>query len=277
MNSEHRPLPNAALDDRLARPRRTCLSVPGSSRKMIDKAKGLSADEVFLDLEDAVAPAAKEQARALVAQGQLRHRLDEYEEAQSALERGLALWRDLGDSWRIAWALFQLATAEASRAEYAQAERHLDESLERFRALGDDWAVAMVLNELAGTASTRGDYARAGRMLDEALPMLRAMGETTVSLAVTVNLLGRVLLAEGDVTRALDLFDAALAITTQHANREGQAWSWLNLGLAKLAAMDTDAAEDALTRALDLYVELERKGGIMAGQEGLAGVAVAAE
>ena len=50
------------------RPRRTCLSVPGSSQKMIDKAKGLSADEVFLDLEDAVAPSAKEQARALVAQ-----------------------------------------------------------------------------------------------------------------------------------------------------------------------------------------------------------------
>lgn len=50
------------------RPRRTCLSVPGSSQKMIDKAKGLPADEIFLDLEDAVAPAAKEQARALVAE-----------------------------------------------------------------------------------------------------------------------------------------------------------------------------------------------------------------
>ncbi len=48
-------------------PRRTCLSVPGSSRKMIDKAKGLPADEVFLDLEDAVAPGAKAQARATVA------------------------------------------------------------------------------------------------------------------------------------------------------------------------------------------------------------------
>ena len=31
------------------RPRRTCLSVPGSSQKMIDKSKGLPADEVFLD------------------------------------------------------------------------------------------------------------------------------------------------------------------------------------------------------------------------------------
>ena len=48
------------------RPRRTCLSVPGSSPKMIEKAKGLPADEVFLDLEDAVAPDAKAQARKQV-------------------------------------------------------------------------------------------------------------------------------------------------------------------------------------------------------------------
>jgi citrate lyase subunit beta / citryl-CoA lyase len=49
------------------RPRRTCLSVPGSSEKMIAKAKGLAADEVFLDLEDAVAPDAKAAARTQVA------------------------------------------------------------------------------------------------------------------------------------------------------------------------------------------------------------------
>lgn len=49
------------------RPRRTCLSVPGSSLKMIEKAKRLPADEVFLDLEDAVAPDAKESARTQVA------------------------------------------------------------------------------------------------------------------------------------------------------------------------------------------------------------------
>ena len=49
------------------RPRRTCLSVPGSSAKMIEKSKGLPADEVFLDLEDAVAPDAKAEARTQVA------------------------------------------------------------------------------------------------------------------------------------------------------------------------------------------------------------------
>jgi citrate lyase subunit beta/citryl-CoA lyase len=44
-------------------PRRTCLSVPGSSEKMLNKAPGLGADMVFLDLEDSVAPLEKEAAR----------------------------------------------------------------------------------------------------------------------------------------------------------------------------------------------------------------------
>src|SRR5204863_4266934 len=46
---------------RVTRPRRSCLSVPGSSPKMLSKAAGLPADEVFMDLEDSVAPGAKEE------------------------------------------------------------------------------------------------------------------------------------------------------------------------------------------------------------------------
>jgi citrate lyase subunit beta / citryl-CoA lyase len=44
-------------------PRRACLSVPGSSEKMLGKAPGLGADMVFLDLEDSVSPLEKENAR----------------------------------------------------------------------------------------------------------------------------------------------------------------------------------------------------------------------
>src|SRR3954468_375408 len=43
--------------------RRSCLAVPGSNPKMLDKAQGLPVDQVFLDLEDAVAPLAKPDAR----------------------------------------------------------------------------------------------------------------------------------------------------------------------------------------------------------------------
>ena len=48
---------------RADRARRSCLAVPGSSPRFLAKAPGLAADEVFLDLEDAVAPDAKEEAR----------------------------------------------------------------------------------------------------------------------------------------------------------------------------------------------------------------------
>jgi citrate lyase subunit beta/citryl-CoA lyase len=56
------------MTERVSRPRRSCLSVPGSSPKMLAKAPGLPADEVFMDLEDSVAPLAKEEARGNIIQ-----------------------------------------------------------------------------------------------------------------------------------------------------------------------------------------------------------------
>ena len=47
-------------------PRRSCLSIPGSSEKMLGKGPGIAADMVFLDLEDSVAPLEKEAARGKV-------------------------------------------------------------------------------------------------------------------------------------------------------------------------------------------------------------------
>jgi citrate lyase subunit beta / citryl-CoA lyase len=54
-----------AATDRL-RPRRSCLAVPGSNPRFLEKAQGLPADQVFLDLEDACAPLVKESARHMV-------------------------------------------------------------------------------------------------------------------------------------------------------------------------------------------------------------------
>jgi citrate lyase subunit beta/citryl-CoA lyase len=45
---------------------RSTLSVPGSSTRMLEKAIGSPADEIVIDLEDAVAPAEKDAARANV-------------------------------------------------------------------------------------------------------------------------------------------------------------------------------------------------------------------
>jgi citrate lyase subunit beta/citryl-CoA lyase len=49
------------------RPRRSCLYMPGANAKALEKAKTLAADVLLFDLEDSVAPEAKEDARAQVA------------------------------------------------------------------------------------------------------------------------------------------------------------------------------------------------------------------
>jgi len=51
---------------RPSRARRSCLAVPGSNPRFLEKAQQLPADQVFLDLEDACAPLAKESARHLI-------------------------------------------------------------------------------------------------------------------------------------------------------------------------------------------------------------------
>src|SRR5579859_3509908 len=48
------------------RPRRSVLYMPGSNARALEKARALPADGLIFDLEDAVAPDAKETARNLV-------------------------------------------------------------------------------------------------------------------------------------------------------------------------------------------------------------------
>ncbi|MEP0202507.1 MAG: CoA ester lyase [Halioglobus sp.] len=49
------------------RPRRSCLYMPGANTRALEKARTLPADVLILDLEDAVAPDAKDAARATIA------------------------------------------------------------------------------------------------------------------------------------------------------------------------------------------------------------------
>ena len=48
------------------RPRRSVLYMPGSNARALEKARGIPADALILDLEDAVAPDAKDVARQQV-------------------------------------------------------------------------------------------------------------------------------------------------------------------------------------------------------------------
>ena len=54
------------MEEILHRPRRSVLYVPGSNEKALGKISSLEVDALIYDLEDAVAPAAKDQARSII-------------------------------------------------------------------------------------------------------------------------------------------------------------------------------------------------------------------
>lgn len=59
--------------DQALRPRRSPLFMPGANARALEKAKGLSCDAIIIDLEDAVAPDAKEEARGRAAETVAAH------------------------------------------------------------------------------------------------------------------------------------------------------------------------------------------------------------
>ena len=67
-------------------PRRSVLFVPGSSQKMLEKARNLPCDVVVLDLEDSVAPEAKDASKEADAQKDAAKKPEE--------EKGEEYWRE---------------------------------------------------------------------------------------------------------------------------------------------------------------------------------------
>lgn len=57
---------DGGISDAARRPRRSCLYMPGSNERAIEKGKSLAADVLIFDLEDSVAPDAKTEARARI-------------------------------------------------------------------------------------------------------------------------------------------------------------------------------------------------------------------
>jgi len=75
------------------RPRRSVLYMPGANERALEKAAGLPADALILDLEDAVAPDAKAEARARVCEAASSERYGAREVAIRVNSAGTA-WHD---------------------------------------------------------------------------------------------------------------------------------------------------------------------------------------
>jgi len=118
-----------------ARPYRSVLYIPGSKPRALEKAQGLPADAIIFDLEDAVAPGEKPEARALLA------------ERLAAGGYGARAQLVRVNGFDTPWGEDDLAALAAARPRAVL--------LPKVDGPGDIAALAARLDALSGTAETR--------------------------------------------------------------------------------------------------------------------------
>ena len=185
------------------------------------------------------------EAKVLNAAGYTAAETGDHAQALAYFERGLALYREVGDGRGIAWSIRGCAFTRMLHDEFAAAEHLLQESLLLCRATGDAWGEAWSLYALAFLKLTAGDLAQARSALEDALLHLR---QQNIPLALLRSLLalGHARFDQGDVDGAEALYREALQFS-----REAPLLTFITIGVEGLAAVAT--AQGRPVRAARLW------------------------
>jgi predicted ATPase/class 3 adenylate cyclase/Tfp pilus assembly protein PilF len=141
----------------------------------------------------------------------LRER-EEHEQATELFEEGLALSREIRDTWWIANSLLGLAFVSHSRGDYERATELNEESMHLFREQGDKVLLAHSLNNLAMMEYSQGDLGRAAQLTQEAVTLFRVLGNRG-DVALGLYNLGWIALLQEDLGRAADLYKESLTLS----------------------------------------------------------------
>ena len=146
-----------------------------------------------------------------------------------------------------------------------QARSAFEQSLPLFREAGDPLGAALAAAALGHVLASQHDSERAGDVLDQAMNLLREAdtGERTeqervqhlLILALTNNFLGQIQLSNADYDRAAQLFTAGLDAARSSPDRFTILISLYDLALSSQARGDLDGAARLLRQGLSLAAE----------------------
>ena len=130
-----------------------------------------------------------------------RNDQNDYIVANNLCTESVAIFRELRDTWGIAYSLFLLARVPFTSGDYTTAGPIYEESLAVWRTLNDPWGLALPLNRLGEIACKRGDYDTARALLEESLAIRQQVGQKFL-IAHSLNSLADVALRQGDYRSA---------------------------------------------------------------------------
>ena len=173
------------------------------------------------------------------------------EQVQAFYHQSMALFREIDDTWGIAWMLVEIGRAQ--RDPIAQ-ERLLKESLALARSKGYKRTIATALGNLGKLAQAQHDYAQARQYLEETLAIGRELRDhwlTTWSL----TLLALVACYQRDIPRAVTLFTECLGVHRASDYQEGIVDMLNHLGDMARWQGDDQRAEAYYRESLNLLEE----------------------
>lgn len=171
-------------------------------------------------------------ARMLNDAGLREWRMGNYAEARSVLEKGHAIWQNLGVAGEpgLAEVLSRLGmVARWEDENINQAESCFRQSLALYQKHEEEWGVAWNLFGLGGLANDRGQAEKALSLLEQSLGLYNELGDPW-GIARASQYLGVLYMKQGDFKKALAFFNRHLANDERLRFMDGVSIALLNLG-----------------------------------------------
>jgi len=196
-------------------------------------AEGRRLMEEALSVNGSAAMPASARAQGLFVAGTMACGQGDHSSAQPLLEESVTLFREVGDTRGVAYALGSAAVLAITQEQYGRGIDYSGEAADLFLEVGDKWGAAPMLGCSAVGWLNRGDHGRAKSLAEQGLRLCRETGDKHGTSIALCTLAG-VAQAERNYERARDLFEEGLAVSVKLGN-EADVVHCLE-GLASVAA-----------------------------------------
>jgi non-specific serine/threonine protein kinase len=203
------------------------------------------------------AVAAGVRAAAIYAAGRLADLMGDHEQAYALYARCLPMFRELGDTSRLAYTLHWLGWHAYRLGESARGAVLREESLRLFRVSGDKQGFALVLSVLGSDAHEQSDYPKAVAYWEEAQALFREL-DIPWNLAMLVVSLGEVALVRGDYAGARAHYEEGLRLIQELGLPDGIIAGHCYLGEVAAAQGELERAEAWFQQGLALGQNIDR-------------------
>jgi non-specific serine/threonine protein kinase len=211
-------------------------------------------------------------AETLASLAEAMRRLGDPAAARSLASEAIALCREQGKHWVLAYSLSMLSWAIRDQDDYALAKSTINESIALWQTLGDPWGLELATRCLCDIAVREGDYEASQNHAAEFITIARRLGDTE-GIALALENLGIAAINLGDRRQAKTYFQESFEMFQELGNKTGQAICLYYFGYLAHFEDDNQAARTFFEQELALA---RTTGPLWLGAQALSGVAAVA-